>query len=1169
MLTIIDEQTEVEPTALTEIVHVRRRFLRSVNLERDFYSAQPLDGYVLTSSALLSLQRIFTGIHKTYARAFTLTGPYGTGKSSLALYAGKVLSASSDEKPSLRAALCKQNPAFADMLFDKEKEGYWLVLLTGAREPIGVALWRGLFEALDHWPEKIAKTIRASLKKEFSGISKTAIPSAREVVALYTSAARHARKLGDGCQGLFVVVDELGKFLEYAALHPDKGDMQVLQEMAEFAARSADDSVMLITILHQSFSDYASKLSDQQRTEWQKVQGRFADIPFGDSPEETIRLMAHAIEVQDKQTFHKILESTVIRQMDGCRDLKLSPPTISASEFQQILQQTYPLHPLTLRITPYVFRRYGQNERSLFSFLSSQEPFGFHEFLRTHTITTEHAPVLRIDHLYDYIVATLGSALYSHATAKLWGETEEALHRLRDADPLQSRLLKTIGLLHILGEQTRIMPSKEVLIFALVDDATTPEQVEAALISLQTATLITYRQFRNAYRPYEGSDIDVEDCLREARSHFTEGTDGVRIASMLGVTQPIVARRHSYQKGTLRFFEVRYCRPGSLEDEIKQGYSRADGLLLLCLASTSAELSDAEEKLRLLLTERSDIIVGLNVENNVLHEAAVALQCLTWVQENTDGLRNDGVARREIKERILEATSVFQTQWENLLRPQEAVNSGGVWYHHGDRQELNSFRELQELVSDACDQSYRHTPRLLNELINRRQLSSTAAAARRDLIQAMIERRETERLGMVGYPPQASMYRSILESTGIHRSHDGGNTWGFCAPDVTQNPELARVWEEMEDFFFNGTLEPKPLERLVNLLRAQPYGLTEGVIPVLICAVTLCYEAEVAVYEDGKFITDLDSATFERMIKRPEGFRLQGCRIIGERQSVLDRFANGLLRDSEERTLANVVRALYRQFNRLPDYTLKTRRLEDDALALRDMLREGKEPEQLLFIDLPRLLGAYPFVAGEADPDNADLFFQRWNIVMASIMGAYDGLLDRLEKGICDSFGVHDWQELRARALAVVPHVGEARLKSFSLRASDDSHKRKPWMEAVAAGLVSRPPNVWSDAEEERFNNSLQAIVSAFRNSELVAFEKTRRPDAALHTGVRIAVTADTGEESARISVVRSEDDHLVRTLTKTVFNVLKELLGNCSEDVRVAVISKVAQEFLREKTND
>lgn len=1164
MPTTANRQPEAEGCTLTEIVRVQKRFLRSVSLQHDFYSDDPLDGYVLTASALTSLQRISLGVRDNYARATSLTGPYGSGKSAFALYASKVLATPNMGAVLLRDYARQQEPALRDALFAEDTEGFWPILLTGAREPISRGMWRGLLNALDRIPEPAAQAVKKKLVKELGAFSEEAIPSAREIVALYAAAAAHARKKSAHCRGLFVVVDELGKYLEYAAQQPGQGDMQVLQEMAEFAARSGDNAVLFVTILHQAFEDYAQPLSAQQRKEWQKVQGRFADIPFGDSPDETIRLVTHVIRLQDDPRYGSRLDRLTLENMEWCRKLDLLPANNSASEFQKTLRQTYPLHPLTLFVAPYVFRRFAQNERSLFSYLSSEEPFGFQEFLRTHELTKEYTPALRIDHLYDYIVASLGSTLYSHMTAKLWSETEESLYRLRDHDPVQSRLIKTIGLLHILGEQTGILPSREMLVFALSDQETSRAQIEEGIEKLSEATLITYRQFKGAYRPYEGSDIDIDARVREARSRYSMAADGVRLAGTLGVTQPLVARRHSYEKGVLRFFDVVYCRPATVAAELNSVSERGHGRLILCLAANETEFQHAENRIQSLSMDRTDIIVGLNIENDILHEAAVATESLLYVRDNTPELREDRVAAREVRERLQEAIAVFQAQWEDLLRPQNSKENGGRWYYHGQQTHLSSFRQLQELVSHACDETYPATPRLLNELINRRQISSTAAAARRDLIEAMLQNRGTAQLGIQGYPPQASMYRSVLENTGIHRASDDGH-FGFFPPDRDKDEALAHVWSEIEGFLFGGSLEPKALIDLNAFLIARPFGLTEGVIPVLLCAVLLNHEAEVAVYEDGKFVTDLTPATFERMIKRPSDFYLQGCRIAGERQSVIDRFARGILRSDEESTLANVVRALYREYNRLPEYTVKTRRLEDRALALRDLLKAGKEPQQLLFVDLPLLLDADPFVAHDADPANSDYFFQQWNGTMSRVVGAYDELLQRLESFMCSSFGVNDWQELRARAAFVAAHASEVRLKSFVLRASDDSYERRAWLESVSAGIVGRPPANWSDVEEERFRNLLPPIVSAFRNSELVGFEKDRRSVPDEEIGIRLAVTQESGHEDARVALIRREDVEQVDELSGQVLQVVRTMLIRCtSDDMRMAVVSKVVQEMLR-----
>ena len=65
------------------------------------------------------------------------------------------------------------------------------------------------------------------------------------------------------------------------------------------------------------------------------------------------------------------------------------------------------------------------------------------------------------------------------------------------------------------------------------------------------------------------------------------------------------------------------------------------------------------------------------------------------------------------------------------------------------------------------------TPIIQNELINRRKISGAVTTARKKLIQAMLENGDQENLGITGYPPEMSIYRSLLWNTGIHREVSG------------------------------------------------------------------------------------------------------------------------------------------------------------------------------------------------------------------------------------------------------------------------------------------------------------------------------------------------------------------------------------------------------------
>jgi len=96
--------------------------------------------------------------------------------------------------------------------------------------------------------------------------------------------------------GVLLIVDELGKFLEGAAT--DSGDIYFFQELAEAASRSKGRFVV-VGILHQAFEQYATRLGREARDEWAKIQGRFTDIPLIGGVDEVVDLLGRAI-VADK-----------------------------------------------------------------------------------------------------------------------------------------------------------------------------------------------------------------------------------------------------------------------------------------------------------------------------------------------------------------------------------------------------------------------------------------------------------------------------------------------------------------------------------------------------------------------------------------------------------------------------------------------------------------------------------------------------------------------------------------------------------------------------------------------------------------------------------------------------------------------------------------------------
>ena len=249
---------------------------------------------------------------------------------------------------------------------------------------------------------------------------------------------------------------------------------------------------------------------------------------------------------------------------------------------------------------------------------------------------------------------------------------------------------------------------------------------------------------------------------------------------------PLIAQRHSYQTGTLRYFERRYV--STFEDlaHIRASNSDSDGIIGYWLNNTLPEqcpTSTIDGKPIILLC-------GTNIEKltAVIREVAA----LTTIEISTPQLQSDGVARREVRQRLTQTKRLLvDLLAQSFFSGKEEV----LCSSSGTLLRLRTLKDFQQHLSTLCDQIYPKTPVLWNELINRRELTSQGAKARRELIEAMLNNARQERLGLEGNGPESSIYMSLLHHSGIHRYVKG--QWCFTQPS---DSTILFVWQAIEQF---------------------------------------------------------------------------------------------------------------------------------------------------------------------------------------------------------------------------------------------------------------------------------------------------------------------------------------------------------------------------------
>ena len=1097
---------------------IGQRFLRSVQLERDWQDPRALSHYVLTPQVQQILRRLADALSgSSTERAWTITGPYGTGKSAFALFALRLL-ADRDIANSEAWYLLRQHDALLaeDLMRSLNGRRLFPLPITARRTSLTRCLLTAVTEALTRLPVSSDIERMRSRIEGLTALGTETVPDPREILATLESLMISIQEAG--YHGIVVVIDELGKILEYAARDPHRGDIFLLQELAEYASRSGERPILVLGVLHQAFDQYARHLDTLMRREWAKVQGRYADVAFIEPPEQLIRLAADAIADSDALVGPSEASIAAVVESAASADLGLRPRTIDPASFASLAARAAPLHPVVLVVLPYLFRRFAQNERSLFTYLLGQEPFGFQDRIKQYPESW-----VRIPDLFDYVAANLAGSVQRHSLLQRWLEVVQKLEEHPDLSAREVAIIKTVGVLDVLAEGSHLRATPQLISFALTDsfhDAA----VATALDELTKRSVLVYRRFNRSYRVWEGSDVDIAARVDEARSK-TAGQ--YRLAEALRrylPPRPQVARRHSYETGALRFFEVWYLdeppTPGKLRPR------EGDGVIACCLPPNQAQF----EAFRQWASTgepatRADIIVALPEQLGQLQEATAELIALNWARENTPSLRDDRVARRELDLRMADVEREISQLIERLLDPRPSpIGTNCAWYWLGQRQEVMHPRAVAALLSDAMDRVYARCPRIRNELINRRVLSSAAAAARRNLIERMLTFPEQARLGIAGFPPERAIYESVLHATGLHRS-DAAGRWAFQPPsDDDHRARLAPVWREMERLVFAAIEEPIAVDRLFSKLTAPPYGAMEGVLPILLCAFLQVHRNAVSLYREGTFVPEPSVADFEVLMRRPELFAVGGVRLTGARQAVIERLARGL---NVEPAVLPVVRALLRMVRSLPEHAWRTRQLPPEVIRVREACAKARAPERFLFYDLPVALGQMPFADTEDDPERIARFFDRLNWALAELGQATPRLIaesrDALLQACGLPVGMSGWRQLRdtARQLNRVTNVPT--LEPFLRRLSSEQDDATT-VESVLALVANRPPRSWTDADVDRFR--IQATVIGERFREIAAALEILAPDEetvceAIVGQLRELLPADVPRHVLRVALLR------------------------------------------------
>ena len=1010
---------------LSDRVVVSRRFQKAIRIDADLRDPAALQGFICPESSAAVLETMARHVSESAQAAFTWTGPYGSGKSSLAIILSAALNGDADLR---RIASASLGPRTATRIWETlpPRDRGWRVLpVVGRRDrPAQV-----VGEALER-----ARLVRG---KRLTGWSDEAV---------FDALTRIAKRMPAQTGGIVVFIDEMGKFLEGAAY--DGTDIYFFQQLAELASRSAG-RLIIVGILHQGFEEYAHRLSREVRDEWAKIQGRFIDLALSAAPDEQLGLLARAIESDHKS----LMPDDIARRISALTNNQAAA---------DVLEACWPLHPIVACLLgPISRRRFGQNQRSVFGFLNSTEPRAFQDFLRNAADDHLYTPEL----LWDYLQFNMEPSIMASPDGHRWAMAVDALDRCLAAGggELHIRLLKTIAIVDLFKERSGLVSTLELLNLAMRDQDVT--EVKSAVAELQEWSLIIYRRISDAYSIFEGSDFDVEQAIDEAYGGIGD-LDFERLTELAGL-QPVIAKRHYHETGTLRWCDTAIVSLSEIEEAVtnyKPTYGSV-GAFFLALPTQGHSQETVEQIARYAVAkgEGLDVVVGLPERNSwTLTTLARDLMALEQVKDDTPELQGDRIARNEVQARITDVLGILEGGLGQAL-------DNAQWHRSGSPPVRLDHAELNSLASTIADARYPDTPRIHNELLNCIKPSGSAIAARNVLLRHIALREGEARLGIEGYPPEGGMFDSLFSATNLYRENEDG--WAFVEPGLgaVDPTNLAPAWEAAETYLKTNAHKPVAMAELYEVWRHPPYGIRDGLLPVLAVAYIQSRKRAIALYREGIFqprLTDLD---VQYLTSDPSYLQVRWMELSDESRQLLSDMAE-IVRDMDpDNALTHaepidVARGLVSIYDQLPAWVGRTHWLSQNAKRVRQLFKQASDPNQFIFDDIPRLFS------------NSQRPTQCTGEVAAivregldELISAYPDMLHRLREVLLSELGVPNASppnlaELRARAVNIRQLSGDLRLESFILRVAEFQGTGTD-MESLASMASNKPPNQWVDPD--------------------------------------------------------------------------------------------------------
>lgn len=1035
--------------------------------------------YIVTPNVQKVVQEIVDGF-QTGIHSFSIIGTYGTGKSSFLLHLEKDLLTATKNKKLLKNT---------ELLHDG---GFEILNIVGDSKSLSNLLLGKLQNAVQSEETDVLSLLKA-----------------------------YYAKLKKQNKFLLIVIDEFGKVLEHAAKHDPEEELYFFQKFTE-VVNTPTRNILLLTTLHQNFSAYAGKLTQTQKNEWTKVKGRFQEVVFAEPIEQLLYLAAEHISTEFK---YRLIDKNFLQ----IYEMAIAEKFIAKDFNFDTASKLYPMDTFAAYAITRAIQRYGQNERSLFTFLNAKGAHSLCTYKEIENNTYNLADV------YDYVTNSFHSYLNdANSDSTGWSAIRLSIERVEGGDwqePLQMldaiKIVKAIGMLNLFGNAGFTMTQSNMEDYASM--ALGVQFASTILHELIRMKIVRYAEYKKRLILFEGTDINIEEEVTNASLVVPKPVNFVDELRVYFNNRVSPVKAYYYHRGTPRYFEYQLLEHP--QDIVPTG--DVDGFVQMVFGT-----SDKQYKELVSFSKNCEHAIIFAYFNNTgdIVQHIYNIQKYRYIIEKVLVDKSDRVALKELSQLMeYEKTLLNKVLSESLF----SYNDDVSWLYKGEVRNVNSHRDFNMLLSEVCEDVYSFTPIINNELFNKHKLSSNISGAKTKYLQALLENSDKADLGfdVDKFPPEKTIYYSLLKNTGLHVNGE------FA--DVPTNLDIMTLWDACEDFLNSTREKARKLSELLKKLSAQPYKIKAGVLEFWLPTYLFIKRQDYSLYgENGQYIPNFNIELLDLMKKHIGEFKIKAYAVDGVKLQLFNQYRKFLnLGDNSSikgGAFIETIKPFLFFYNRqLNDYAKHTKSLpHEESIKFREVLARAKDPEKAFLEDLPEALG---YDDDKLRDENAvqDYCYVIQRAVR-ELRGCYNLLIDRIEGNLIESLGLESGeyaeyiQEIHKRLSKVKPHLLNPRQKEFYQHAMAQFDNRTEWYQSVCFAVLGSPLDRMTDDQEPKLHDD---IVFLFKECEQKAVLSE-----SLNYKIDEKEEARSQELESKINNILSGDNNLD---VYTLMRILQKKLNN------------------------